>query len=185
LKKILKVLLFCVIIVGLTFFFWKNPDFTNKIGNEIRQNLFTTTIPAYSTGIKVNSLQIQKSDYYYNLLTSKQKRIYDSIVNSVKNLNSIAIVNKYDVVNEEDTMKDVAEVMDAFFNDHPEVFYLSTEYKVSTDQTLSGYNVEIMLQFFVSGKAELDEKINEIQKIANNIISGIDRTDVFKSELAG
>lgn len=183
-KKILNVLVFCGIIVGFTFFFWKNPDFTNKIGNEIRQNVFATQVPAYSTGVEVNSLQIEKADYYYNLLTAEQKRIYDSIANSVKNLNTSATVSKYSVISEEDTMNDVAEAMDAFFNDHPEVFYLSTEYKVATSQTLSGYNVEIMLEFFVSGKAELDEKISEIEKIANDIIMGVDKRDVFKTELA-
>lgn len=187
-KNILKVFVFCAIFVFFTYFLWSNPTFTNKIAATISDtvNQFTSSkVEPYTREFKVNSLQISNSDYYYSKLTEKEKSIYDALAVSVANLSKDAIIRKYEYVNMDETMDEVSNAMNSFFADHPEVFYLDTQYKVSTVDGFSGTNLTVYLDYLVTDKSDLEKKISELNSKINSIVSGVSSNlSDFEKELS-
>ncbi len=187
LKKVIKVFIFCIIFVGFTYFFWKNPTITNKIAvtiTDVVDDFTSSKVNPYTRDYKINRLQITVSDYYYNKLNDNQKKIYDSIAVSVSNFENESKVKEYEYTDIDSTMNDVSEAMNAFFSDHPEVFYLNTQYKVSTVENFSGTKLIVYLDYLVKDKNELEQKISEIESAMNNILNKIDNnSNDFDKEL--
>lgn len=163
-KKVLKVFIACLLIITIFVVMKINninilDGFSNMI--ELVKDVFTSGEKiAYSNDFKVNRLQMKSADYFYNQLTDNQKNIYSAVANSVKNLDSNVDVKKYVISSKEDTTKDVGFVLQSFFADHPEVFYLDSKYTVSITNSIIGQTLKLDLVYTVKDKKELEEKLN-------------------------
>ena len=121
------VIIFVVISVTYVSFF---TDIPTKTGNVIRKQIEenTNSFEEYSNEFQINELGISMDSYYYNFLSDDQKRIYESIANGVKNFQSEFVVRDYVADDKDKFASEVSIAIEAFINDHPEVFYLESEY---------------------------------------------------------
>ena len=128
-KKICNfIVTICVVIFVMYISFF--TDIPVKTGNIIRQKIEekNNTYEQYTNDFKINELSINMNTYYYNLLTDNQKKIYSSIANGVKNFQGEFVVREYIAGDKEEFASEVNIAIEAFTNDHPEVFYLKSQY---------------------------------------------------------
>lgn len=173
-KKVIGFLIFVAIGLMIVFYLWSNPKTTNMLGNTIYdfiKDLFAGEVVAYDKNDRINSLQIELSDFYYNTLTEDQKYIYSSIVQSVKKLNTTVSLKGYKVDESEQVTKDIDAAISAFFADHPEVFYLDNKYYVSTNTSFLGKRREIQLKYLVANKNELNQQLDAVSGRIQTIMS--------------
>lgn len=191
-KKIINFLIFFAIIISITYFLWSNPDITNKLGNtmyEIYDNITKEDVEEYTNDFKINEIQISKSTFYYDNLSKEQKYIYSAFAMSVKNLDSKVLLKDYESEDKDEIASDVDAAIAAFFNDHPEVFYLDNSYSISTATSFFGTKKELNINYLVSGRIDLDSKIQilkaEMEKILSKVkdMQGIDAETVIHDEL--
>ena len=100
-------------------------------------------------GININELEIKNSSYYYEKLTDEQKKIYKAVAVAIKNLDSNAKIKEYNFTDDNTTMKDVKAAIQNLFLDHPEVFYVSNDYTVSTIELLNSKSSKITVYFLI------------------------------------
>lgn len=183
-KKFLGVLIICIVVIGGIYLIKQNPAIIENISDTIN-NLFSEPYEPYTKEFNVNSIRINNNDFYYNTLTEKQKSIYTSIANGIKELKNEIEIKDYEYINNDETMKDVEIAIHRFLLDHPEVFYLDEKYTVSTKSGIMGTTVLINFTYSVASIEELNEKLNLIESKANEIIekSGINSENIFDSEL--
>ena len=134
-------------------------------------------------GININELEIKNSSYYYEKLTDEQKKIYKAVAVAIKNLDSNAKIKEYNFTDDNTTMKDVKAAIKSLFLDHPEVFYVSNDYTVSTIELLNSKRIEIDLKYLVKDKNDLNKKITEIKNVIDPIINDAKNMDKFDAEL--
>ena len=134
-------------------------------------------------GININELEIKNSSYYYEKLTDEQKKIYKTVAVAIKNLDSNAKIKEYNFTDDNTTMKDVKAAIQNLFLDHPEVFYVSNDYTVSTIELLNSKRIEIDLKYLVKDKNDLNKKITEIKNVIDPIINDAKNMDKFDAEL--
>lgn len=134
-------------------------------------------------GININELEIKNSSYYYEKLTDEQKKIYKAVAVAIKNLDSNAKIKEYNFTDDNTTMKDVKAAILNLFLDHPEVFYVSNDYTVSTIELLNSKRIEIDLKYLVKDKNDLNKKITEIKNVIDPIINDAKNMDKFDAEL--
>lgn len=134
-------------------------------------------------GININELEIKNSSYYYEKLTDEQKKIYKAVAVAIKNLDSNAKIKEYNFTDDNTTMKDVKAAIHNLFLDHPEVFYVSNDYTVSTIELLNSKRIEIDLKYLVKDKNDLNKKITEIKNVIDPIINDAKNMDKFDAEL--
>ena len=134
-------------------------------------------------GININELEIKNSSYYYEKLTDEQKKIYKAVAVAIKNLDSNAKIKEYNFTDDNTTMKDVKAAIQNLFLDHPEVFYVSNDYTVSTIELLNSKRIEIDLKYLVKDKNDLNKKITEIKNVIDPIINDAKNMDKFDAEL--
>lgn len=172
-KKIISVFVICTLLITgayilrqQNFNISKNiKDFSNQI-----KSLFKKESVEFSNNIKVNKLQREISDHRYNNLTDTQKIIYSSIVNAVKNLETEVKIDNYTYVDEDTTTLDVSEAIQAFFDDHPEVFYLNSTYSLYISNKLVYKTLNLSLTYSVENLEALEKEINAIEQIVNRYI---------------
>ena len=183
-KKFLGVLIICIVVIGGIYLIKQNPAIIENISDTIN-NLFSEPYEPYTKEFNVNSIRINNNDFYYNTLTEKQKSIYTSIANGIKELKNEIEIKDYEYINNDETMKDVEIAIHRFLLDHPEVFYLDEKYTVSTKSGIMGTTVLINFTYSVASIEELNEKLNLIESKSNGIIekSGINSENIFDSEL--
>lgn len=183
-KKFLGVLIICIVVIGGIYLIKQNPAIMDNI-SDIVNSLFSEPYEPYTKEFNVNSIRINNNDFYYNTLTEKQKSIYTSIANGIKELKNEIEIKDYEYINNDETMKDVEIAIHRFLLDHPEVFYLDEKYTVSTKSGIMGTTVLINFTYSVASIEELNEKLNLIESKANEIIekSGINSENIFDSEL--
>ncbi len=185
-KKIIGFLIFLAIGLIVVFYLWSNPKTTNLLGNTIYdfiKDLFTSEVVAYDKNDKINSLQIELSDFYYNTLTEEQKYIYSSIVQSVKKLDNTVSLKGYKVDDSEQVAKDIDLAISAFFADHPEVFYLDNKYYVSTNTSFLGKRREIQLKYLVANKTELSQQLFNVNDGIQSLLSKASGTNGMDAEI--
>lgn len=154
-----------------------------------------------------NDLQItnsNKSNYYYSQLDSNSKIIYDALENNIDNLKK-----KNYVINLNTQFNDLLHTstgqyilnkafqssLDAFFYDHPEIFYLDlTKISLIITSTsfgsLSTYTVKLepkdgtnYLSDTFSSELDVDNAIYEVEKIKNNVINQLKDEDDYNKIL--
>lgn len=180
-KKFLTYL--CVICVTFALFFvlFKKTDvLPNIISNfEILvSSVKSQDVEEYNSDFSVNSLgKIKYNTYYYDKLNAEQQKIYTGIANSVKNLDETAMIKidkDYDFAQ---ISEDAKKAMEAFFADHPEVFYLNTEYQILTNSSLIGNSLKLYFGYSVSSKDELEQQICTIESGIKEFTSDISDLD--------
>ena len=98
-------------------------------------------------------------------------------------MDSNAKIKEYNFTDDNTTMKDVKAAIQNLFLDHPEVFYVSNDYTVSTIELLNSKRIEIDLKYLVKDKNDLNKKITEIKNVIDPIINDAKNMDKFDAEL--
>ena len=185
-KKIISlfIILFSILAVVII---TRNPKVANQIiisTEDIYDNISGKNEEITDVkGININELEIKNSSYYYEKLTDEQKKIYKAVAVAIKNLDSNAKIKEYNFTDDNTTMKDVKAAIHNLFLDHPEVFYVSNDYTVSTIELLNSKRIEIDLKYLVKDKNDLNKKITEIKNVIDPIINDAKNMDKFDAEL--
>lgn len=137
----------------------------------------------YSSEFKVNSLQSSNADFYYNLLSENQKKIYSAVARGVSKLDKNILVGKYEIGEVEQASKDAKEAINAFLGDHPEVFYMNSEYTISITESVLGKTLKIEIDYTVKNIDELNSQIDSINLALNGILSQVSNMTDFEKEL--
>lgn len=112
---------------------------------------------------------------YYSMLNDKLKRLYKQIyANANQRVSAFAPVENVNTT-------ELKTAFEAFFNDHPEIFWIQTGY--SCKHTQNGQCVEIILKFYPIAN-NLEAAKNEFETQAQNIINGASacKTDYEKEK---
>ncbi len=182
-KKFLKVLAVCVLVITGVYFLKVNNVNVVDVTTNFVSDITADNNFVYTNDFKVNRLQIQEADYYYLLLTDKQKEIYSSIAKSVSKLDKTASVSGYEKDDETVAAKDVSYAMEAFFTDHPEVFYLNPKYTMVFSSKIVSYSLDINLEYSVANMAELETNLNTLDNLIKEYTANLDSKNDFEKEL--
>jgi len=121
--------------------------------------------------VYINDLQINTSTYHYEKLTDREKRIYRTIANGVMNLDE-NIILEVTKSNNYSTIKDEIEIaLNAFFADHPEVFYINDKYEISFVDTLVIKTIKLKLSYISDNMEEINNMKEELYCEIDNINS--------------
>lgn len=170
-----------IIVLYISFF----TDIPSKTGNVIKLKIeeFQSEYEQYSESFEINELTINMNSYYYNKLNDGQKKIYESIANAVKNFQSEFPIRDYVADNKENFAQEVSVAIAAFINDHPEVFYIESQYST---YTLSGFNGDIgyiKLNYTESTLEDVNSKIEIIKQKIQEYITGTENLSDYEKEL--
>ena len=170
-----------IIVLYISFF----TDIPSKTGNVIKLKIeeSQSEYEQYSESFEINELTINMNSYYYNNLNDGQKKIYESIANAVKNFQSEFPIRDYVADNKENFAQEVSVAIAAFINDHPEVFYIESQYST---YTLSGFNGDIgyiKLNYTESTLEDVNSKIEIIKQKIQEYITGTENLSDYEKEL--
>ena len=187
-KKFLIYLCIISVTFAICIFLFTRTNILNGIYNCIQSisiNISSTQVEEYNKNFKINDLGIiENNTFYYDKLNLDQKKIYTSVANSVKKLEKEAVVKFDKGFDMSYISEDVKEAMESFFNDHPEIFYLNTDYQILTNSSAFGNSVKIFLGYSVENLEELQEKISIIKSGIQEIIKDINVDDtIYQKEL--
>ena len=185
-KKVIVILIICLVIVMGGYFLWSNPNIGEDMGNKIStffDNLIEGKYVAYTREFEINELKISNSDYYFNKLTSDQQNMYTAVAIAAKNVEQVAKVKAYENIIDDIIITDASTAMEAFFADHPEVFYLKLEYEVYTIKSAFGKDVEIKLKYITDDKTQIEEQIKTVKSKVDTILAEITATSQIDREI--
>ena len=176
------VIIFVVISVTYVSFF---TDIPTKTGNVIRKQIeeHTNSFEEYSNEFQINELGISMDSYYYNFLSDDQKRIYESIANGVKNFQSEFVVRDYVADDKDKFASEVSIAIEAFINDHPEVFYLESEYSSYIISSFDGNIGYIRLNYTEDSIENFNQKIELMSQKIDEYLEGLDGLNEYEKEL--
>lgn len=176
------VIIFVVISVTYVSFF---TDIPTKTGNVIRKQIEenTNSFEEYSNEFQINELGISMDSYYYNFLSDDQKRIYESIANGVKNFQSEFVVRDYVADDKDKFASEVSIAIEAFINDHPEVFYLESEYSSYIISSFDGNIGYIRLNYTEDSIENVNQKIELMSQKIDEYLEGLDGLNEYEKEL--
>ena len=176
------VIIFVVISVTYVSFF---TDIPTKTGNVIRKQIEenTNSFEEYSNEFQINELGISMDSYYYNFLSDDQKRIYESIANGVKNFQSEFVVRDYVADDKDKFASEVSIAIEAFINDHPEVFYLESEYSSYILSSFDGNIGYIRLNYTEDSIVSVNQKIELMSQKIDEYLEGLDGLNEYEKEL--
>ena len=176
------VIIFVVISVTYVSFF---TDIPTKTGNVIRKQIEenTNSFEEYSNEFQINELGISMDSYYYNFLSDDQKRIYESIANGVKNFQSEFVVRDYVADDKDKFASEVSIAIEAFINDHPEVFYLESEYSSYILSSFDGNIGYIRLNYTEDSIENVNQKIELMSQKIDEYLEGLDGLNEYEKEL--
>lgn len=165
-------------------------DFTLSDKNSIDLSLSSDSDTTSNTIINTST----KNRFYYNQLDSDAKIIYSSLENNIEHLKednyTINFSTKFNALLHESTgqyklNKAFQSALDAFFYDHPELFYLdltkiSLVIKYTTIGPKTTYTVSISpkdgdnyLYGNFKSQTQVKEAISKVENIRNNLIAKI------------
>ena len=176
------VIIFVVISVTYVSFF---TDIPTKTGNVIRKQIEenTNSFEEYSNEFQINELGISMDSYYYNFLSDDQKRIYESIANGVKNFQNEFVVRDYVADDKDKFASEVSIAIEAFINDHPEVFYLESEYSSYILSSFDGNIGYIRLNYTEDSIESVNQKIELMSQKIDEYLEGLDGLNEYEKEL--
>lgn len=171
-KKVLIILVICVLaVVGVSVVI-NNQTIRDGLSKFI-SGFYNENLEEYSNDFEINRLRIKNQDFYYNTLNNECKNVYTAIANATKDLKESVKVNEYEYIDNQKALEDVEIAMNAFFADHPEVFYVNNQYTIVTSKILFKDVISVNLTYSVASKSELEEKIVAIEKSIDNIMNGV------------
>lgn len=131
-------------------------------GEELADEQADTLLAGLKTGETGDDLTFDKEFYpYYHLLNSRMQRVYRQIY-----ANAVALNDSFAPVEQINTDQ-LKNVFEAVYNDHPELFWLDTEY--SCKYRVGGNCVEITLQYNRTAQ-NLAQSKEEFEKAADKIL---------------
>lgn len=152
-----------------------------KYLNYIKEHkiILGTTEEEYNENFKINKLIKKNNNFYYNKLNTKEKEIYGKIANIVKNKENAFVVDKKNYPGSFE--KTLSNSIEAFIDDHPEVFYISKMYKfIEYNSLLSKkYIVTIDYNYNI---IDIDNKINELDYEIKRLIKNLKDKDEYTKE---
>lgn len=174
-------MIFVITVTYISFF----TDIPTKTGNVIRQKIEESKneFQEYNSEFKINSLGIKYNTHYYNKLTDGQKSIYTSIANAVKNFQQEFVVRNYIAGDKEMFASELSTAIEAFINDHPEVFYLKSQY---SSYVLSGFEGNIgyiKLNYTENNIEDVNNKLQLMEEKIQEYIIGLDGLTDYEKEL--
>ena len=176
--KTIRRILLLFVILGFAFIF-----FTGKYKTIVEIVKSRTDNFEYSGEYRINSLQFTKEDFYYSNLTDNQKKVYSAIARASNELENEVIVASYDLDSIDKASEDTKAAINAFLNDHPEVFYLNSQYTVSLTDSLFGKVFKLQLNYSVESKEELNKKITNLYEEIDDVVKKINGTTDYEKEL--
>lgn len=161
--------------------------FTNipiKTGNVIKQKLEEREykFEQYSSDFQINKLTTQNCMYYYLKLSDEQKKIYESIANGIKNFQSEFVIRDYITGDKEDFASKVNIAIEAFINDHPEVFYIKSQYSSYITESFKG-NIGYVKINYTDDIDTINQKIDTMDKKIYEYTNGLEGKNEFEKEL--
>lgn len=218
-KKILGIILdiiFIVLIIGIIYYFFIlkkdntmienvqlqsfSPNYEDTVSNsQALTNL--NVINENTNNSSTNSINTNNK-YYYNQLGYNAKLIYTALENNIDNLKKdnfkINFSTKFnDLLNKQNGKsvldKSFQAALDAFFYDHPELFYIDltkitlyTKYttigsKTTYTVSLAPQNNKNYLSDSFSSESQVDNAINQIEQIRNSIVSRVNGNNYNKA----
>ena len=181
-KKVFITFIIFFIVFGIIIGIFNIPFIKERL-KSISNMIFIEQIEEYTDDFEINKLKVSNQSFYYNKLSDEQKRIYTCIANGVKKLDEFFLLQNYNIVDNDTTMTDIEKSMQAFFADHPEVFYVDNKYTVSTKHTFFNDYVEIYLTYSVSNLSELEVRISEIEGKIEQYLAQVSDKELFNAEL--
>ena len=218
-KKIFGIILdiiFIVLIIGIIYYFFIlkkdntmienvqlqsfSPNYEDTISNsQALTNL--NVINENTNNFSTNSISTNNK-YYYNQLGYNAKLIYTALENNIDNLKKdnfkINFSTKFnDLLNKQNGKsvldKSFQAALDAFFYDHPELFYIDltkitlyTKYttigsKTTYTVSLAPQNNKNYLSDSFSSESQVDNAINQIEQMRNSIVSRVNGSNYNKA----
>lgn len=168
-KKIIYTLIICIIAILLAFVVSniKNNGMSFDLGF-----LITKDTKLIDESFKVNRLQRKKSYYMYEKLNENEKKLYSELAKSVSNLDTRVSIH-LDGVTTEEFSNISTKVIDSFFSDHPEVFYLNHKYETGVQKNIFDEKYYLIISYNVENKKDLEIKLNNMEKAINSIVDPI------------
>lgn len=176
--KTIRRILLIIIIIGVLVII-----FTGKYKTIIDLVKSKTDNFIYTGEYKVNSLQFTKEDFYYNSLTDNQKKVYSAIARASNELTNEVLIPSYELASIDNASDDTKKAINAFLNDHPEVFYLNSQYTVSLTDSLFGKIFKLQLNYSVANINELNSKITTLDSEIDDVIHKISGSTDYEKEL--
>ena len=167
-KNFIRGLCNVILVFSLIFFTIYISFFTDipaGASNEIRQRIQESKyeFEDYNANFVINDLTIKMNTYYYEFLSDDQKKIYSSIANGVSNYRDEFSVRNYSPEDKDSFAQEVSVAIEAFINDHPEVFYLKSEYSTYIVTGLGENIGYIKLNYTEESEEAINEKYNLIK----------------------
>lgn len=183
-KKVIVFLLFCLLLVFGVYFLKDNNQVKKFINStEISKIIYGKPF-VYTNNYKINKLQVSSADFYFNKLTDNQKKIYSSVAFNITNLENEVLIKDYIVNSDSDIVsQDVNTAISYLLYDHPEVFYLKTDYNISIRKNIFSQNLYINLQYDVTNLDELNFKIDQIESEVNKYVNLVNNKNDFDKQL--
>lgn len=218
-KKIWGIILdiiFIVLIIGIIYYFFIlkkdntmienvqlqsfSPNYEDTVSNS--QALTNLNVINENTNNSSTNSISTNNKYYYNQLGYNAKLIYTALENNIDNLKKdnfkINFSTKFnDLLNKQNGKsvldKSFQAALDAFFYDHPELFYIDltkitlyTKYttigsKTTYTVSLAPQNNKNYLSDSFSSESQVDNAINQIEQIRNSIVSRVNGNNYNKA----
>lgn len=218
-KKIWGIILdiiFIVLIIGIIYYFFILKKDNTMIENVQLQSFSPNYEDTLSNSQALTNLNVINEDtnnsstnsistnnkYYYNQLGYNAKLIYTALENNIDNLKKdnfkINFSTKFnDLLNKQNGKsvldKSFQAALDAFFYDHPELFYIDltkitlyTKYttigsKTTYTVSLAPQNNKNYLSDSFNSDSQVDNAINQIEQIRNSIVSRVNGSNYNKA----
>lgn len=168
-KKLFISLVILVLIAGCVFYFTKSDRIVKDIAIE---------------DLKLSDMELKNNTFYYEKLNSSQKKYYRVIGNGIMNLEENITI---EVTKEEDydEFKNNIEIaLSAFFNDHPEIFYIDDKYEISLIDGIAIKILKLKLNYVSNDKDEIKEMEEELENQINMISAKVKSyTSDYEKEL--
>ncbi len=202
--KLLFIILIAIILLIWMFSNKHNETFQNTVIylKTLALETFNPSKTTSNNAMQPEDLEISSDNnkYYYSQLTDESKIIYSKLENNIDNLKTENYVIDFsttfnDLLNENTGQytlkKSFQSSLDAFFYDHPELFYLDLgkfllDIKCVSLGPIKTYYVEIVpsdnqnyLMDSFDSKEEVEIAINQIENIKNDIINSVSNLSTY------
>ncbi|MBQ8044464.1 MAG: hypothetical protein IJ272_10055 [Clostridia bacterium] len=107
------------------------------------------------------------SEYYFNQLALDEQKMYVRIDEAIKNRQEKVFLGLQET---EDITEKISKVLEAYFYDNPEYYYVSNEYVISTSNLkIITYSI-LELDYITSADDEIDVKNKELEIAIYNLL---------------
>ena len=181
-KKIGNLLLALVLSIALFFgvlYYKENKSYIGYIKNN--NIVINNSNEKYDENYRINKLRRNNNSIYYQSLNEDEKKMYVKLANTIKNLDNSFVVSKEDFKGDFSTS--LGKVVNYFLNDHPEVFYLSSEYKYNEYDSVFKHEYIVTISYLTDDKNKINEQIETLDNKINSIVSNVKSTDEYEIEL--